>query len=115
MSLNAPEFIDKSIKQWSHLVEGSPHQIIVYYDYKNLTYFQNARAFSPRKLIGHNFWHVWISLSHIAEEYNKERQKLYHNNFIWHQDHESPHFIIESRLWEKYFSIIVRKAEGKSK
>ena len=33
-----------SFEQWRHFLEGSPHQIIVYNDHKNLTYFQNARV-----------------------------------------------------------------------
>ena len=42
------EIID-SFEQWRHLLEGSPHQIIVYNDHKNLTYFQNARVLSRRQ------------------------------------------------------------------
>ena len=38
-----------SFEQWRHLLEGSPHQIIVYNDHKNLTYFQNARVLSQRQ------------------------------------------------------------------
>ena len=38
-----------SFEQWRHLLEGSPHQIIVYNDHKNLTYFQNARVLSRRQ------------------------------------------------------------------
>jgi hypothetical protein len=30
--------------QWRHFLEGSPHQIIIYSDHKNLTYFQTARV-----------------------------------------------------------------------
>ena len=43
-----------SFEQWRHLLEGSPHQIIVYNDHKNLTYLegsphQNARVLSRRQ------------------------------------------------------------------
>ena len=38
-----------SFEQWKHLLEGSPHQIIVYNDHKNLTYFQSARVLSRRQ------------------------------------------------------------------
>ena len=31
--------IVESFVQWRHLLEGSPHQIIVYNDHKNQTYF----------------------------------------------------------------------------
>ena len=33
-----------SFAQWQHFLEGSPHQIIIYSDHKNLTYFQTARV-----------------------------------------------------------------------
>ena len=38
-----------SFEQWRHLLEGSEHQIIVYNDHKNLTYFQTARVLSRRQ------------------------------------------------------------------
>jgi hypothetical protein len=38
-----------SFEQWRHLLEGSPHQIIIYNDHKNLTYFQTARVLSRRQ------------------------------------------------------------------
>ena len=38
-----------SFEQWRHLLEGSPHQIIVYNDHKNLTYFQTSRELSRRQ------------------------------------------------------------------
>jgi hypothetical protein len=38
-----------SFEQWRHLLEGSSHQIIVYNDHKNLTYFQSARVLSRRQ------------------------------------------------------------------
>ena len=38
-----------SFEQWRHFLEGSPHQIIVYNDHKNLTYFQNARILNRRQ------------------------------------------------------------------
>jgi hypothetical protein len=38
-----------SFEQWRHFLEGSPHQIIVYNDHKNLTYFQNARVLNRRQ------------------------------------------------------------------
>ena len=31
-----------SFTQWWHFLGGSPHQIIIYSDHKNLTYFQTA-------------------------------------------------------------------------
>ena len=33
-----------SFEQWRHFLEGSPHQIIIYSDHKNLTYFQTTRV-----------------------------------------------------------------------
>ena len=33
-----------SFEQWRHFLEGSPHQILIYSDHKNLTYFQTARV-----------------------------------------------------------------------
>ena len=33
-----------SFVQWRHFLEGSPHQVIVFSDHKNLAYFQNARV-----------------------------------------------------------------------
>ena len=33
-----------SFEHWRHFLEGCPHQIVVYNDHKNLTYFQNARV-----------------------------------------------------------------------
>ena len=30
--------------QWRHFLEGSPHQVIVFSDHKNLAYFQSARV-----------------------------------------------------------------------
>jgi hypothetical protein len=38
-----------SFEQWRHFLEGSPHQITVYNDHKNLTYFQNARVLNRRQ------------------------------------------------------------------
>ena len=38
-----------SFEQWRHFLEGSPHQIIVYNDHKNLTFFQNARVLNRRQ------------------------------------------------------------------
>ena len=38
-----------SFEHWRHFLEGSPHQIIVYNDHKNLTYFQNARVLNRRQ------------------------------------------------------------------
>jgi hypothetical protein len=38
-----------SFEQWRHFLEGSPHQIIVYNDHKNLTYFQDARVLNRRQ------------------------------------------------------------------
>jgi transposase InsO family protein len=44
-----------SFGQWRHLLEGSTHQIIVYNDHKNLTYFQTARILSRRQARWSNF------------------------------------------------------------
>ena len=33
-----------SFEQWCHLLKGSPYQIIIYNDHKNLTYFKTARV-----------------------------------------------------------------------
>jgi hypothetical protein len=41
--------IVESFEQWRHLLEGSPHQIIVYNDHKNLTYFQSAKVLNRRQ------------------------------------------------------------------
>ena len=38
-----------SFEQWRHFLEGSLHQILVYSDHKNLTYFQNARVLTRRQ------------------------------------------------------------------
>ena len=38
-----------SFEQWCHFLEGSPHQVIVYSDHKNLTYFQSARVLNRRQ------------------------------------------------------------------
>jgi hypothetical protein len=38
-----------SFAQWRHFLEGSPHQIIIYNDHKNLTYFQTARVLNRRQ------------------------------------------------------------------
>jgi hypothetical protein len=38
-----------SFVQLRHFLEGSPHQIIIYSDYKNLTYFQTARVLNRRQ------------------------------------------------------------------
>ena len=38
-----------SFEQWCHFLEGSPHQIIIYSDHKNLTYFQTARVLNRRQ------------------------------------------------------------------
>ena len=38
-----------SFEQWHHFLEGSPHQVIVYSDHKNLTYFQSARVLNRRQ------------------------------------------------------------------
>ena len=38
-----------SFAQWRHFLEGSPHQIIIYSDHKNLTYFQTARVLNRRQ------------------------------------------------------------------
>jgi hypothetical protein len=38
-----------SFEQWRHFLEGSPHQIIIYSDHKNLTYFQTARVLNRRQ------------------------------------------------------------------
>ena len=63
-----------SFEQWKHLLEGSPHQIIVYNDHKNFTNFQNARILSDTKFVEYNFQHVSTFSSYINHEYNKERQ-----------------------------------------
>ena len=36
-------------EHWCHFMEGSPHQIIVYNDHKNLTYYQSTRVFNCRQ------------------------------------------------------------------
>ena len=38
-----------SFAQWRHFLEDSPHQIIIYSDHKNLTYFQMARVLNRRE------------------------------------------------------------------
>ena len=38
-----------SFVQWRHFLEGSPHQVIVFSDHKNLAYFQNARVLNRRQ------------------------------------------------------------------
>ena len=35
--------------QWRHFLEGSPHQVIVFSDHKNLAYFQNAPVLNRRQ------------------------------------------------------------------
>ena len=35
--------------QWRHFLEGSPHQVIVFSDHKNLAYFQNAHVLNRRQ------------------------------------------------------------------
>ena len=71
-----------SFRQWRHLLEGSPHQIIVYNDHKNLTYFQTARALSRRQARWSQFLLFLILSSHIDREHNKERLMLYHDDLI---------------------------------
>ena len=38
-----------SFKQWHHLLEGSPHHVIIYADHNNLTYFHSARVLHRRQ------------------------------------------------------------------
>jgi hypothetical protein len=38
-----------SFAQWQHFLEGLPHQIIIYSDHKNLTYFQTVRVLNRRQ------------------------------------------------------------------
>ena len=38
-----------SFAQWRHFLEGSPHQVTVFSDHKNLAYFQNARVLNRRQ------------------------------------------------------------------
>ena len=38
-----------SFAQWRHFLEGSPHQVIVFSDHKNLAYFQNARVLNRQQ------------------------------------------------------------------
>ena len=38
-----------SFEQWRHFLEGSPHQVIIYSDHKNLTYFQRTRVLNRRQ------------------------------------------------------------------
>jgi hypothetical protein len=55
-----------SFGQWSHLLEGSLHQIIVYNDHKNLTYFQTARILSRRQAHWLQFLSRFDFSSHIG-------------------------------------------------
>ena len=50
-----------SFEQRSHLLEGSPHKVTIFNDYKSLTYSQTAQVLSRRKALGHNFYLVLIS------------------------------------------------------
>ena len=36
------------VQRW-HFLEGSPHQLIIFSDHKNLAYFQNARVINRRQ------------------------------------------------------------------
>ena len=38
-----------SFVQWRHFLEGSPYQVIIFSDHKNLSYFQNARVLNRRQ------------------------------------------------------------------
>ena len=38
-----------SFVQWRHFLEGSPYQVIIFNDHKNLSYFQNARVLNRRQ------------------------------------------------------------------
>ena len=38
-----------SFVQWRHFLEGSPHQVIVFSDHKNLAYFKNACVLNQRQ------------------------------------------------------------------
>ena len=38
-----------SFAQWRDFLEGSPHQVIVFSDHKNLAYFQNASVLNRRQ------------------------------------------------------------------
>ena len=38
-----------SFAQWRHFFEGSPHQVTVFSDHKNLAYLQNARVLNRRQ------------------------------------------------------------------
>ena len=38
-----------SFEQWHHFLKGSPHQVIIHSDHKNLTYFQTARVLNRRQ------------------------------------------------------------------
>ena len=38
-----------SFAQWRYYLDGSPHQVVVFSDHKNLAYFQNARILNRRQ------------------------------------------------------------------
>ena len=41
-----------SFDQWHHVLEGSPHQVIIHSDHKNLSYFQTTQVLNRRQLGG---------------------------------------------------------------
>lgn len=38
-----------ALEEWWYLLEGSPHQITIYRDHKNLQYLHSARRLNPRQ------------------------------------------------------------------
>ena len=57
----------RTLKEWRHYIQGSPHTTIVFSNHKNLTYFQEARKLNRRQAQ----WSLYLSefdikLVHVA-------------------------------------------------
>jgi hypothetical protein len=56
--------IIRAFKTWKHYIEGSPHSVRIWTDYKNLTYFQSLQDLNARQA----YWQSFPSqFKHILE------------------------------------------------
>ena len=75
-----------ALQEWQHYIQGSPHEMTIYSDHKNLTYnFQSAQKL--------NQWQAWWSL--LLSEYDIKLVHLPHlpgskmilsNTLLWQPD-----------------------------
>ena len=76
--------IVRALQTWRHYLLGSPHEVTLWCDHKNLTYFKEPQRLTPRQ----SRWHLFLSQFDLKIQHQPGTRMIQSDTLSRRPDHE---------------------------